>query len=63
MTNRIAETSPPTYARVAGFGLLIMTIFTLFAEFYVLQRPIVPEDAATTANNIMANEMLFRSAI
>jgi hypothetical protein len=60
MTNRATETSPLVYARVAGFGLLIMTIFTLFAEFFVLQRLIVPGDAATTASYIRANEMLFR---
>ncbi len=63
MTNRIADLSLRKAARVAGFGLLIMAILGPFAEFFVLQRLIVPGDAATTANNIMANELLFRFGI
>ena len=62
MTTRTAETSPLVYARIAGFGLLIMTIVAIFPYFFVFQRLIVPGDAATTADNIMANELLFRMA-
>jgi hypothetical protein len=63
MTNRISETSPHIYAKVAGFGLLLMFILAIFANFFVLEGLIVPGDAATTASNIMANEMLFRCGI
>ena len=63
MTNRIADTSQRQAALVAGCGLLIMTLFYLFADVFVFQKLIVPEDATTTANNIMASEMLFRTAI
>jgi len=63
MTTSIADISLRKAAIVAGFGLLIMTIFAIFAEFFVRQSLIVPGDAATTANNIMANELLFRSGI
>jgi hypothetical protein len=63
MTNRIADISLRQAAIVAGVGLLIMTILAPFAEFFVRQSLIVPGDAATTANNIMANELLFRIAI
>ncbi|MCY9666226.1 DUF4386 domain-containing protein [Paenibacillus alginolyticus] len=61
MTNRSTEASPLFYARVAGFGLLLMAIFAMFSNFSVLEGLIIPDDAAATANNIIANEMLFRS--
>ncbi|MCY9694918.1 DUF4386 domain-containing protein [Paenibacillus alginolyticus] len=61
MTNRSIEASPLFYARVAGFGLLLMAIFAMFSNFSVLEGLIIPDDAAATANNIIANELLFRS--
>lgn len=61
MTNRSTEASPLFYARVAGFGLLLMAILAMFSNFSVLEGLIVPDDGAATANNIIANEMLFRS--
>jgi len=63
MTARFADISLRKAAIVAGFGLLIMFIPGIFAHFYVLPSLIVPGDAATTANNIMANELLFRMSI
>ncbi|MEE9585782.1 MAG: DUF4386 family protein, partial [Nitrososphaerales archaeon] len=63
MTHHIADISLRKAARIAGFGLLIMTIPAIFANFFVLESLIVPGDAATTATNIMANELLFRSGI
>jgi hypothetical protein len=63
MAHRIAEISQRQAAIVAGLGLLIMTIFYVFADFFVFQNLIVPEDATATANNIMASEMLFRIGI
>ena len=63
MTNRIADISLRKAALVAGWGLLIMTIFAVFAIYFVFQNLIVPGDATTTANNIMASEMLFRIGI
>ena len=38
-----------------------MIIPAIFANFFVFENLIVPGDAATTAYNIMANELLFRS--
>ncbi|KRE32824.1 DUF4386 domain-containing protein [Paenibacillus sp. Soil724D2] len=61
MTNHNTEASPLFYARVAGFGLLLMAILAMFSNFSVLEGLIIPDDAAATANNIIANEMLFRS--
>jgi hypothetical protein len=63
VTNRIADISLRKAALVAGWGLLIMTIFAVFAIYFVFQNLIVPGDATTTANNIMASEMLFRIGI
>ncbi|TFE22717.1 DUF4386 domain-containing protein [Cohnella luojiensis] len=63
MTNRITETSPRIFAKVAGFGLLLMAMHAMFANFFVLEGLIIPGDAATTANNIIANDLLFRSGI
>lgn len=50
-------------AKVAGFAILAMAILAGFAYGYVLNSLIVPGDANSTANNIMASETLFRAAI
>jgi len=63
MKNHIADISPRKAARVAGFGLLIMFIPAVFANYFVFSSLIVPGDAATTANNIVASEGLFRAGI
>lgn len=68
MTNHIVETLPKnndrvTSARVAGIGLLLMAILAFFANFYVLEKFIIPGDAVKTVNNIIANESLFRWGI
>ena len=62
MTNRIAETSPLVYARVAGGLWLILAIFGGFA-FVSVSSLLVPGEAAATVSNIMASESLFRIAI
>ena len=61
--NRVYETSQRKLARVAGLLYLVIIIAGIFAEFFVRQSLIVPGDATTTANNIMASEMLFRAGI
>ncbi len=63
MTNLIADISLRKAAIVAGFALLIMLIPAIFANFFVFPSLIVSGDAATTANNIMANKGLFRAGI
>jgi hypothetical protein len=62
-TSRLTDISLRKAAIVAGLGLLIMTILAIIANFSVLQNLIVPEDATTTATNIMASVELFRIGI
>ena len=50
-------------ARIAGVLILSMILFAPFSMVYVPSTLIVPGDAATTANNIMASEGLFRLGI
>jgi hypothetical protein len=50
-------------ARLAGFLYLLVSLLAIFGILYVPPRLIVPGDAATTAQNLMASESLFRLAI
>ena len=60
MTTGGAEFSPKLYARFAGLLYLIVIAGGFFAEMLVRQRLVVANDAAATANNILAHEQLFR---
>ena len=60
MTTHIADLSPRKAARLAGILYLLVMMFGMFSLVYVSPRFIVPGDAAATANNIMASELLFR---
>jgi hypothetical protein len=55
--------SQRTAALVAGVGLVLMLFFAMFGTFFVLDSLIIPGDAATTAENIVNNEQLFRMGI
>ncbi len=50
-------------ARLAGLLYLIWIITGLFAMFYVPSQINMRGDAATTAQNILSNEFLFRTSI
>ena len=63
MTSRTAETSQRKAARVAGFMFLFSLIVPLLNWTFVLSKLIDTRDAVATANNIMANELLFRVGI
>jgi hypothetical protein len=52
--------NPNKTARIAGVLYLLHAVFAFFTLLYVPSIFIVPGDAATTANNIMASESLFR---
>jgi len=47
-------------ARIAGILTLLIVVFAPFSMLYVPSTLVVRGDAATTANNIMASEWLFR---
>jgi len=55
------KTSINKTARVAGFLYLLLVPFSVFGIIYVPTTLVAPGDAATTADNIMASEGLFRS--
>lgn len=54
--------NPNRLARMAGLLYVIPWVLSIFA-FMLRQNLIVPGDAATTANNIMASESTFRLSI
>ncbi len=56
-------TSPKKYARLGGALYLINIVFGLFAIAYVESKIMVGGDPATTANNIIAHEFLYRIGI
>jgi len=59
VTDRITA-SPRLYARIAGGLYLIVIVGGTFAEIFVRGRLIVHGDAAATAHNILAHELLYR---
>lgn len=63
MTTHTAQTSPLFYARLAGFLYLLVVPLGIFGSLYVPSRLIVSGDARTTANNLMASDLLFRLGI
>ena len=60
MKNHIADMSPRKAAKIAGVVYLICLVLGIFSNIFVRGKLLVPGDAATTINNIMANESLFR---
>ena len=60
MTSSTIDESQRKAARVAGFTCLFIMAIVVFANFGINGRLIVAGDAATTAQNILAHEQLFR---
>jgi hypothetical protein len=63
MTNHTTEESPLIYARVAGLAYLLIIILGIFCVSFIDSKLIVPSNDAATANNILANDLLFRISI
>src|SRR5204863_4141477 len=60
MTIITIDESQRKAAKVVGFSYLFALPPAIFAEFYVLGRLLVYNNAADTARNIMTHERLFR---
>src|SRR5947209_19773313 len=60
MTIGVIDESQRKAATVVGFSYLFALPPAIFAEFYVRAHLIVLDNAAQTAQNIMAHERLFR---
>ena len=63
MTSTFADLSPRKAVTVLRILFPIWMVVGLFAIMYVPTTLIVPGDAAATANNLMANELLFNLGI
>jgi len=63
MTNRAAEVSPLIYTRVAGILYILIILIGVFNGIFIDSKIIIIGNDAATANNIIANELLFRSGI
>src|SRR3984885_2020122 len=59
MTERIAEGSPRPRPRITGVVYLFYFLAAILGEFF-LKGLVVDGDAAATANNILAQQPLFR---
>lgn len=60
-TRRVAEASPRLKARLAGVFYLMPA--SVYGQFIVPGRLVVPDNAAATAHNILANEAFFWSGV
>jgi len=58
--DRTSEAWPLLYARIAGAMYLFVIVAGTFAELFVRGRLVVHGDAAATAHNIQAHELLYR---
>jgi Domain of unknown function (DUF4386) len=62
-SRRMGDMPPRRIALATAVSLLLMALLAPFAQFGVLQRLVVPADAAATTNNISAGSGLFQAAI
>ena len=62
MTTLLAETSPSTRGRILAALYLLVILGGVIAQLFISDRLVVPNDAAATAANIVANKSLYRLA-
>lgn len=60
MTNPMAETSPSTRGRILAALYLFVIFAGITAQVFISDQLVVPNDAAKTAANILANRSLYR---
>jgi hypothetical protein len=63
MSKSIADISQRQAARIAGLAYLAGIVLALYANFFVSERLINPDDVAATVSNITNSELVFRSGI
>lgn len=63
MTNRTIEAAPQMYAHMGGVLYLAIIALGGLAEGFVMNRLVMPGDAAATAHNIMASPLLWRLGV
>jgi Domain of unknown function (DUF4386) len=63
MSIRLADPKPRQAALVGGVAYVVITVLALFANYVLLERPVDPDDAATTVSNILDSEGLFRTGL
>ncbi len=54
MKYKATEISPQVYARIGGLGYLIIIVAGVMGEIFIRSKLIVPGNALTTSNNIVA---------
>ena len=54
---------PSAYVRVAGASYLFVILVGMMSVSLVDSRLVIPSDAASTARNILAHELLFRVGV
>lgn len=62
-TSHSDDSSARTATRVAGIGYAVLFFLAIFANFVVRQGLVDPDDATATVENIVADELLFRSGL
>lgn len=63
MSATFSAPSPRQAALLAGLAYVVIIVFALFANFFVLERLTDPRDAAATVSNIANAQLLFRGAV
>jgi len=63
MTNQTADASIQKAAKVAGLAYVLIIVLAILKVNFLEPNLIVSENDAATANNIMANELLFRIGV
>jgi hypothetical protein len=61
--NKNKETPLHIAALIAGLGVLIMALTVPIVEFYIFPKLVDYKNSAITTNNIIANKLLFTTAI
>ncbi len=63
MTTATAQLPPRTTAKIVAYGYLVIFGLAIFANFFVLERLIEPDDASAAAGSIADSQTLFRFAL